>query len=125
MIGVDTSILVDFFQGKENIVNWFSENKDMIYVSELVVYEFLCGNLTSLQKEQFLGFISQIPTLKFDRNSTIKSSEIFRNCKKNGREIHHPDAMIAGNYLANNINKIVTNNIKHFQNIEEIKIIEI
>lgn len=123
MIGLDTSFLIDFFKGEKSAVDWMLKNKDFICVSELVVYEFLCGNLNASQEQIFLGFVSQIPSLKFGRNASIESSKLFRSSKKSGQEIPHPDAMIAGSYLANNVDSIVTKNIKHSSGIKGLKII--
>jgi len=124
MIGVDTSFLIDFFNGEEDAVNWMEENKDVVYISENVVYEFLCGNLDNGEIEKFLGFVSHFPIISFDRDSAIRSSEILRNQKRNGTRISHPDTMIAGSYLGHEIGKIVTRNPGDFENIQGLEVLE-
>ncbi|MBI4153238.1 type II toxin-antitoxin system VapC family toxin [Candidatus Woesearchaeota archaeon] len=117
MIGADTSFLVDFLKGEQHAVDWMTKNADVLCLSENVVYELLCGNLTESQNDQFLAFISQFPVFSFNRNAAIKSSKMYREMKQKGKTIAHPDAMIAGTYLANSVNRIVTRNLKHFENL--------
>lgn len=123
MIGADTSFLVDFFKGDSKAVKFMEKNKENIYLCENVVYEFLCGNLNENEVEKFLGFVSQFNVFSFDRDSAISSSKIFRDSKRRGISIAHPDVMIAGSYLANNVDKIVTRNKKHFENINGLKVL--
>ena len=124
MIGVDTSFLIDFFNGEEDAVNWMEEHKDVVHISENVVYEFLCGNLDNNEVEKFLGFVSHFPTVSFDRDSAIRSSEILRNQKRNGTRTSHPDTMIAGSYLGHEISKIVTRNPSDFESIQDLEVLE-
>ncbi|PSG98925.1 MAG: hypothetical protein BRC29_02230 [Nanohaloarchaea archaeon SW_7_43_1] len=124
MIGVDTSFLIDFFNGEEDAVKRMEEHKDVVHISENVVYEFMCGNLDNNEVEKFLGFVSHFPTVSFDRDSAIRSSEILRNQKRNGTRISHPDTMIAGSYLGHEVSKIVTGNTSDFENIQDLEVLE-
>ena len=121
MIGADTSFIIDFFKGETNAAAWMKKNYELLCLCENVVYEFLCGNLKESEKESFLGFVSQFDVFAFDRNAVLKSSEIYRKTKKKGKQIAHPDAMIAGIYTANGVKKIVTRNPKHFRNIISVE----
>ena len=117
MIGADTSFLIDFLKGEPHAVTWMRENQEYLCLNELVVYEFCCGRLTSRQLDQFLAFALQFPVFSLDRNASMKASELFRGAKMKGRSIAHPDALIAGTYLANNISRIITRNEKHFEHL--------
>ena len=114
MIGADTSFLIDFLKGDEAAILWMEQHKDNLCICENIIYEFLCGNLKNKQSDIFLGFISQFPVLSFDRKAALKSSMLFRNAKRKGRTVAHPDVMIAGVYLSNSISRIITRNSKHF-----------
>jgi len=122
MIGADTSFLIDFFKGDDKAVSWMKVKNDLLCVNETVIYEFLCGNLKEKEKDLFLAFVSQFPVFTFDRNASIKSSSIYRDCKSKGKRISHPDAIVAGTYVANNVNKIITRNKKHFDVMKEVHI---
>lgn len=124
MIGADTSFLIDFLNGEEESVEWMEEHKNILYLCENVVYEFLCGNLSEKEKETFLGFVSQFPVLRFDRDAALKAAEIFRKGKEEGQSVPHPDAMISGTYAAHGIEKIVTRNPTHFEKIDTITVAE-
>ena len=117
MIGADTTFLIDFFKGIPSAVNYMKKNKELLCLCEPVVYEFLCGNLTPEEVDTFLGFVLQFPVFAFDQNAALKASSIFREGKKLGKTISHPDAIIAGCYLANQVSRIVTRNAQHFSTI--------
>lgn len=120
MIGADTSFIIDFFQGEKNAVDWMEKNKESLCLCENVVYEFLCGNLKEDEKNLFLAFVSQFEVFSFDRNAAFTSSKIYRKSKIKGKFVAHPDAMIAGTYASHGIKKIVTKNIKHFNEMTGI-----
>lgn len=123
MIGADTTFLIDFLKGKGDAVEWMEKHKNILYLCENVIYEFLCGDLTEQERETFLGFVSQFQVFSFDRDAALKSSKIFRKRKEKGESIPHPDAMIAGTYTAHEVHKIVTDNPEHFKGIEDITVV--
>lgn len=122
MIGLDTSFLIDFFHGEKNAISWMDQYKDVVCLNENVVYEFLCGNLSDKNKDIFLSFVSQIPVFSFDRNASIKCSDVYRACKRKGETVSHPDVLIGGTYLVNNVDNVVTRNEKDFRKITGLKI---
>jgi predicted nucleic acid-binding protein len=122
-VGADSCFLIDFLKGKEFAVTLMKENAKRLYVSELVIHEFLCGNLKKEFEETFLNAIEAFSNIDFDRSAAVESSRIFREGKKKGKTIPREDCMIAGNYLANGIKKIITRNGKHFKNIKELEVI--
>jgi predicted nucleic acid-binding protein len=124
MIGADTSFLIDFLNDQQNAVEWMDEHKNVLYLCENVIYEFLCGNLSEQEQETFLGFASQFPVLSFDRDAALRSAKIFRKGKDTGNSIPHPDAAIAGTYAAHEIEKIVTRNPDHFDTIDTITVLQ-
>jgi tRNA(fMet)-specific endonuclease VapC len=123
-IGADTSLLIDFFKGKENAVDFVRKNAGVLVVAELVVYEFLCGNFTDKEQNVFLGAMQSFPTSNTDRNAVLLASRIFRSAKRSGTPVGHQDALIAASYLAVGIRQIATKNTKHFRNISELKVLE-
>ncbi len=123
-IGIDTSFLIDFFQGESEAVEFMKNNLFTLRINELIVYEFLCGNLSSNDENLFLKAIQSIPSLEFKRESSLFSSKFFRDGRKSGKTLGHQDCMIAGCYFSHGVSKIVTRNVKHFSNIKEIEVIE-
>ncbi|KXA91201.1 hypothetical protein AKJ57_02095 [candidate division MSBL1 archaeon SCGC-AAA259A05] len=65
MIGADTSFLIDFLNGEEESVEWMEEHKNILYLCENVVYEFLCGNLlVGERKRDIPGVRLAVPGLE-------------------------------------------------------------
>lgn len=63
--------------------------------------------------------------LPFDRKAAVKTAELMGALKIKGQVIDFRDGMIAGITQANEIRKIATQNIKHFERIPELEILQI
>jgi len=122
LIGANTTLLIDFFKGEEHAVKFMREHSTVLVISELVIYEFLCGNLTQKEEHIFLGAMQSFPSVTVDREVATAASKLFRNGKKKGKPVGHQDALIAGSYLAAGVTEIVTRNVQHFSNIPDVKI---
>jgi len=122
-IGADTSFLIDFFKGNEDAISFMRKNAKLLRVSELVIYEFLCGNLKKSEQEIFFDAMQSFTSVNFNREAAVLASEFFRNAKKKGKTIGHQDCMISGSYLASGIRIIVTKNTEHFKHLNEISVV--
>jgi len=60
--------------------------------------------------------------LELDYASSKKNSEINRELKRKENIIEPFDCAIASIYLTNGVNKMITRNIKHFENIKGKKL---
>ena len=123
-IGADTSLLIDFFKGEEHAVNFIRAHAGELVVSELVIYEFLCGNITEKEQHIFLGAIQSFPTSQVNRSVALIASQLFRTGKKSGITVGHQDTLIAATYLAVGIKHIATRNAKHFTSLKDITVLE-
>ncbi len=123
-IGADTTFLIDFFKGEPKASEFMRRNARMLRVSELSIYEFLCGNLTDSQQQRFLEAIQSFSTTVFNREAAILGSQYFRCSKRSGSMVGHRDCMIAGSYKAFGINTIVTRNPKHFSGLPDLNVIQ-
>jgi len=122
-IGADTSFLIDFFNGEEDAVSFMGRNAKRLHVSELVIFEFLCGNLNSKEIVTFLGAMKSFPTVPFERDAATIASTLFRHGKKEGKSVSHADCLIAGSYLSAGIKEIATKNIRHFKDMKGITLV--
>ncbi|MFH1409599.1 MAG: type II toxin-antitoxin system VapC family toxin [Nanoarchaeota archaeon] len=107
-IGIDTSFLIDFLQGDPVATELMHKYVRLLRVSELVVYEFLCGNLSEKHQELFLDAIQSFQSLPFNRESAVIGSHLYRGGKKKGNTFGHQDCMIAGSYLSHGVSRIIT-----------------
>lgn len=121
-IGADTSFLIDFFNGEKDAIIFMGAHAKLIRVSELVIYEFLCGNLDSKEEEIFFNAMQSFTAVPFNREAAILGSRLYRTGKKEGKSVGHQDCMIAGSYLAHGVKRIVTRNTVHFAKMKDVDI---
>jgi predicted nucleic acid-binding protein len=120
---VDTDVIVDHLRGLEGAKNFLKrvEKKEFRgYFSTITEAELFSGKRMNSKDEQrkvsaLLGIMDRVPV-----NSTIarKAGEIRRN-----RRILLPDALIAATAFSIKA-KLATKNVKHFEEIKEVKAME-
>jgi predicted nucleic acid-binding protein len=59
-----------------------------------------------------------------DRISSKTASKIYRDARKKGFTIGQFDSLIAGIFLSNGVNKILTRNKKDFEKMKGITVVE-
>ena len=128
MIGLDTSALVDLFRGEEKIKELFSQLDEEVVSTYINYFEIMLGiDLKDYSYHDELDFFKnlfeEVKLLTLNKDSCKSSSLIFWELKKSGKMVGKLDCMIAGVLLANGVNKIITRNAKHFENIKGIKTI--
>ncbi len=119
LIGADTSFLIDFFTGDQKAALAMQKYASQLHVSELVLYEFLCGNLTETQEKTFFTAIQPFPQAPFTRQAAIIAAKLYREQKKKGKPVGHQDTMIAASYLAHGVSTIITKNTSHFTHLTQ------
>ncbi|HLB55771.1 MAG TPA: type II toxin-antitoxin system VapC family toxin [Coxiellaceae bacterium] len=122
---LDTDILIYFLKGHERVV----EKISVIAQSDLSTTiinqtELLYGAFNSTQKEQNLkkiqDFLKEIRVLEFSPAASMHFAKHKAHLKKQGNLLADMDLMIASIALAND-GILVTNNVKHFEKIKELK----
>ena len=123
---LDTNICVFFLRGKMNLDEIIKEKgKQNCYISEITVFELRFGaeNSQDIEKshkavDSFINGISIIPI-----SSCVKSyaKEKVR-LRKIGKPMHDEFDLLIGVTAIQNKLTLVTDNVKDFVNIEEIKI---
>ena len=131
MIGLDTTAIIDIFKKEQSIknliINLIEDNEDI--VSSIINYQEIMFGLDfnnekhKLEEEFYDKFFDSIVLLSFSKDSSKKESEIFWNLKKSGKSIGKIDSIISGILLSNGVNKIITKNKKHFENIKELEVL--
>ncbi len=129
MIGLDSSAIIDFYKGDKELKKVLDGLKEPIALNMISYLEIVFGidfSQTSYEKE--ISFYDEMFDsflfFKLNLEACKKSSEVLWNLKKIGKVIEMFDCAIVGIYLSNGVNKIITRNKKHFENIKEIEIIE-
>jgi len=125
LICLDTSILIDYFRksNKENAVLFkLISNRFNFAVSVITVFELYNGAKDN-QIEYWDDFINDYEVIPFDERANIYAIEISNNLRKRNKMIELPDIFIAATSIAYDL-KFATLNVKHFDRIEGLKMIQ-
>jgi len=129
MIGIDSSALIDLFRGESKIIELLKNLDDEMVTTYINYFEILTGldlEDKSYQEEleYFKNLFQEVGLLNLSKKSCEASSSIVWDLKKRGKMIGKVDCMIAGILLSNEVSKIITRNVKHFENIKGLKVIK-
>lgn len=124
----DTSFLVDIMKSDKDAIRKADEigkTGNTIAVTSISIFELFVGVNLSIKKEQERNKITRIlnglSIISFDEDSAREAGRIFAQKRRNGLVIDPEDSMIAG--ICSRRNEIlITRNIKHFQDIENVRI---
>ena len=119
-VGIDTSTLIDASKGILQAAQALRGRKTAI--AELVVCEFLQGNLTPQEEERFLRQIHPLPAHEFTRKAARIAAHEHRKAIRKGKTYPAMDLAIAASYLAAGITTIITRNPKDFEGIEGLSV---
>lgn len=128
MIGLDSCAIIDFADGNESLKKFLDEIKEPLAVNQISYLEIMFGldldNENYKMEEDFYdNFFQSISNLELDNAASKKASHIFWDLRKKGKSIEEFDCIIAGIYLSNSIDKIITKNAKHFSKIKGLKVL--
>ena len=124
---LDTSILIAFLRGEEDVVakvEEYLEEFDRLSLSIITYYEILRGlkyidNEKKLRDFEELMDKSEIITL--DREIIDKASGVYADLKRRGELVEDADILIAASCPVEGM-ILVTDNEEHFRRIENLKI---
>ena len=124
---LDSDILIYFLKGeKEVIKKVLSLQNDELYITIINYTELLYGiynsNKISQNKEKILSFLDNFKILQFDKNASEIFAKLKAKLKKQGKIIADMDLMIASIAISNKA-ILYTNNLKHFNRIDGLKIL--
>lgn len=125
MIGIDISSLIDLYKSDTDVLALLKNVGEEIFMNQMSHLELFLGlNPEKHQNEEhfFNRLFSEYECLEMNFNSNKKARDIFWQLKKKGITIGEFDCAIAGIYLSNGIDKIITRNKKHFEKIKGLKV---
>ena len=128
MIFLDTDIISYYFNANIKIKKKILEaidNNENICTTVINIYEILKGFRWKNNKNkeiQFKEFLEDVIVFTIDDDVIEIASEIYSNLRKNGKTIGDADILIAAIVIKNN-GILVTNNIKHYDDIRSLKLI--
>lgn len=119
---VDTSIIIDYIRGGSKWENFIKNISDDIefYLPTIVIYELFSGESTrqSEHVKVITNFLKHFRRVELNEEIAIMAGGLYRDISKN---FGVQDYVIAASALEMNA-QILTLNIKHFQQIPNLKI---
>lgn len=126
MIVLDTSVLIDYFRGKNKSFDIVA-GSDNAVTTVISYHEILSGikHRKAKNEEKFYRrFFSDIRILDFDIKASEESSEIMARLLSQGRVVNTLDVLIAGIAATNEADKIVSRD-RDFLEISKVTGLEI
>ncbi|MBI2108146.1 PIN domain-containing protein [Candidatus Woesearchaeota archaeon] len=128
MIGLDTSAIIDLFRDDPALIRLLEQIDDTVVLNQISYLELMFGldfesRHDKSEEEYYDSLFNLYSVLPLDNISCKKAAKISLELKKLGKSIEQFDCTIAGILLANGINKILTRNKKHFENIRQLDVI--
>jgi len=128
MIALDTTAVIDIFKGEIKIKNLLNKSQEQVVTTLINYQEIMFGldlsNKVHKEEEKYYDeFFQDITVLSHEMEASKKGAEIFWKLRREGKNIGRFDCIIAGILLTNGVHKIITRNLKHFENIKELKVI--
>ncbi len=128
MIGLDTTAIIDIFNGEKNVIKKIGELREPL-VSTIINYQEIFFGIDFLdhtlaeEKTYYDSFFDNVEVFGLTMNAAKEASNILWSLRKKGHDIGEFDSMIAGILLSSGVNKIMTKNVKHFESIDRLKVI--
>ena len=126
MILLDTSILIDFYRksNKENShLLKLNSIYDIVFVSQITFFEIYIGANID-QKKFWDNVFNQITVLDFNYKAASSAIQIYKQLKAQNKIIETADIFIAATAIANNLS-LATLNLKHFNRIENLNLVNL
>ena len=124
---IDTDILSYYLRGEDEVVEQVINYLNVfpsLNLSSITFFEILKGlehKEASKQIKDFEEFASNCNLINVDLNSLKISAKVHGALKRKGKQIGIADILIAGIAIQNDL-ALITNNVKHFENIDNLKI---
>jgi tRNA(fMet)-specific endonuclease VapC len=128
MIFLDTNIISYYFNSNEIIKEKILEiidNNENICTTVINIYEILKGlkwKNNKNKEKQLNEFLKDVVVFTIDDDVINIASEIYSDLRKSGKTISDADILISAIVIKNN-GTLVSNNIKHYENIKKLKLI--
>ena len=122
---LDTNICIALMKNNSSAVSEFTQKVESCYLSTIVVSELYKGVYCSRRFEDNLKtldeFIGLMPIIEFDLQAASEFGKIQAELRKIGKPTGELDAMIAAVARSRRF-ILVTNNIRHFENIFNLEL---
>ncbi|NKE35706.1 type II toxin-antitoxin system VapC family toxin [Natronococcus sp. JC468] len=125
---LDTSFLIDVLRGEKTVEEAVRtvDNRGTAHVSSVTVMELWEGvHLADSSEDErtvVKNLLTDVRELPFNRKCAMTAGEINATLHRNGVPIEDTDVMIAATALVHDV-PVVTNNVDHFERIDDLEIL--
>jgi len=129
MIFLDSDVLSYYFSGNQIVYGKMEEaikTGENIALTAINVYEILKGFKWRKNENKeilFKRFLEKIPVFPLDDDVIELAANIYADLRVSGITIGDADIIIASTVIRNN-GKLATNNVKHYRNIKNLKLVD-
>ena len=125
---LDTNTVSDYLRGDKEVLRHLKRyHHSQIAIGSITKYELFYGLLKNPQAHKKYGkqlnlLFKQARSLFFDDETALIAADIKDKLARKGQTIGDCDTMIAAAGLQHNL-VVVTNNVKHFQRVEDLVVV--
>lgn len=125
---LDTSFLIDVLRGERTVEEAVQtvDERGTAQVSSITVMELWEGiqlaESSTHERTVVQNLLSDVREVPFDRECAMAAGRINANLQREGTPIEDADVMIAATARVNDV-PVVTNNVEHFERVEELEIL--
>lgn len=127
MYVLDTDVAIDYLKGDQEVKDKLAKLQGL-FITAMSLAELFFGvhNSGSADKHylKLMDFLAGVGILTLKFSACNNFGKIKSNLRKQGKIIGDFDIMIAAITLANDF-ALITNNIKHYENIKGLKIMQL
>ncbi|WHE06765.1 PIN domain-containing protein [Thermoanaerobacterium thermosaccharolyticum] len=122
---VDTSVWIEYFRNKREIVEIIDDMllHNRVYITGLIIAELLQGVKTEKERAMLERYIDSIPTVSCDNKDWIGVGKLSFKLRRDGKTIPLSDVLIA--YLSIKNNMMIFSFDKHFKMIDDVKLFDL
>ena len=126
---LDSCTIIEILRSNPIVVNNMLKavgTKNKIAICSIVYYEVMRGydrDINRKKVETFNALCNDAKRFKLDDKAIDIAADIYRYLSKRGQKIEDDDIFIAAITLANDA-ILVTDNIKHFERVPDLKVVD-
>ncbi|MAG02209.1 PIN domain nuclease [Candidatus Pacearchaeota archaeon] len=124
---IDSDVLIDFLRKKPDVVKWFEDNKNKYDFTTTIVnvFELYTGAFKSFNSgdeiKKVSEFLKTMDIFDLTLDCAKEAGKQRANLEKQGNPLESRDILIGAIAITNNL-LLKTNNKKHFERIEGLKL---
>jgi predicted nucleic acid-binding protein len=121
---IDTSIIIDHLrkENKKKSQLYKIIDKYALFTSAITIYELFAGAINEQKRKDIFDLIALVKILPFTKETAERAGAIYLSLRNKNELIEIGDILIGATAITHNLH-LMTLNVKHFDRIEDLKIL--